>query len=129
MEFLKQIIDLIIETQNRFFPGIHVFFIPANWYIVELAKSLLRALRITDRWYDFWCRFIPCLVGAIYMPIIANNKIGENLSYKLMLTNIVLGFLLGAASAFFYKLFKPWIKAINKKAIEYLNVNFLKKNL
>jgi len=116
METFKEILDLILETQNKFFPGVHIFFIPGSWYATGMFKSFLKALKVSDRWYDFWCRFIPVLLGVVYMLTIANNRDGQNiLRYKLVMTNIVLGFLLGASSAFFYSLFKPVIKIVHQK--------------
>lgn len=117
MEFIKQIIDLLLETQNKFFPGVHIFFIPGSWYIVGLVKSFLKALKVSDRWYDFWCRFVPIIIGLVYMLTVANNRIDGHLAYKLVITNIVLGVLLGASSAFFYSLFKPIIKKIHGKTL------------
>lgn len=115
MELFKDIIELIIETQNKFFPGVHIFFIPGNWYLTDMIKSLLKALKTSDRWYEFWCRFTPVLLGVIYMLTVANNRIDGELSYKLVMTNIVLGILIGGASAFFYKLFKPAFKLVNSR--------------
>ncbi|MEM5810622.1 MAG: hypothetical protein QXP66_01830 [Candidatus Aenigmatarchaeota archaeon] len=117
---LKNILDLILETQNRFFPGVHIFFIPGNWYLTDLIKYLLKALRISDRWYEFWCRFTPVIFGVIYMLTVANNRINGNLAYKLIITNVVFGILIGGASAFFYKLFKPVFKLINARIGEFL---------
>jgi len=118
MKTLKEILDLIFVTQSKFFPGIHVFFIPGSWYATGLFKSLLKAVKVTGRWYEFWCRLIPALLGVIYMVTVANNRNADGiLEYKLVMTNIVLGFLLGSASAFFYFLFKPFIKFLHKKTL------------
>ena len=118
MDYIKQLLDLIFETQNKFFPGVHIFFIPGSWYVTGLCKSLLKALKVGNRWYDFWCKFIPVLLGVVYMLIIANNRSADGiLEYKLVMTNIVLGFLLGASSAFFFGAFKPFIKSVHKKIL------------
>jgi len=116
IDSLKSILDLIAETQSKFFPGVHIFFIPGSWYVTGMAKSFLKAIKVSDRWYDFWCKFTPILLGIIYMLTIANNRDPQNvLRYKLVMTNIVLGFLLGASSAFFYSILKPFIKFIHSK--------------
>lgn len=128
MDVVHYTVDLLLASQQSLFPGIHAFFIPGCWYLVGVAKSLLRALKISNRWYDFWCRFAPVLFGVIYMLAISTNSVNGKVNLSLVVTNIVLGAFVGSAASMLYKLFKPIIKRGNSIVSHTLRTVFRRKD-